>query len=95
MKKVFQALIGLICICFAFAGCSRSEPEKKKEGANIALLNASSGNAWRAQMESEMAELIRQYQSEGLVQSYAAYSANDDATVQSQQLSQLVNAGDI
>jgi ribose transport system substrate-binding protein len=95
MKKVFQALVGVICVFLLFAGCDRSEPEKKQEGANIALLNASSGNAWRAQMESEMAELINQYQSEGLVQSYAAYSANDDATVQSQQLSQLVNAGDI
>lgn len=70
-----------------------SVEETPVEGASIALLNASSGNAWRAQMEVEMNGLIDEYKASGIVSSYVAYSADDDAAKQSQQLSQIVSAG--
>ncbi len=62
-------------------------------GISIALLNASNGNAWRAQMEQEMNDLVEEYKAQGLISDYVAYSANDDATAQSQQLSQITSAG--
>ena len=71
-----------------------SVEETPVEGASIALLNASSGNAWRAQMEVEMNGLIDEYKASGIVSSYVAYSADDDAAKQSQQLSQIVSAGE-
>lgn len=72
------------------------EPEEVVETSSIAiaLLNASSGNAWRAQMEQEMNELVDEYKSSGVISSYVAYSADDDATTQSQQLSQIISAGE-
>jgi ribose transport system substrate-binding protein len=60
---------------------------------SIALLDSSNGNAWRAQMEQEMNQLVTDYKSKGLISNYVAYSANDDATVQAQQLNQIVSAG--
>lgn len=65
------------------------------KGISIALLNASNGNAWRAQMEEEMNALVKDYMSQGLVSNYVAYSANDDATTQSQQLSQIISAANV
>lgn len=69
---------------------SKEEPGK---GISIALLNASNGNAWRAQMEEEMNVMVKDYMEQGLISNYVAYSANDDATTQSQQLSQIISAG--
>lgn len=66
-----------------------------EQGISIALLNASNGNAWRAQMEEEMNELVTDYKEQGIIENYVAYSANDDATTQSQQLSQIVSAGNV
>lgn len=62
-------------------------------GISIALLNASNGNAWRAQMEQEMNDLVEEYKAQGIISDYVAYSANDDATAQSQQLNQITSAG--
>jgi ribose transport system substrate-binding protein len=63
------------------------------EGISITLLNASNGNAWRAQMEQEMNGLVEDYKAQGIISDYVAYSANDDATTQSQQLNQITSAG--
>ena len=71
-----------------------SESGASGEGISIALLDSSNGNAWRAQMEDEMNTLVEEYKADGKISSYVAYSANDDATTQSQQLSQIVSAGD-
>ncbi|MDR1028795.1 MAG: substrate-binding domain-containing protein [Clostridiales Family XIII bacterium] len=67
--------------------------EAPAEGVSIALLDSSNGNSWRAQMEDEMNVLVGEYKAEGKIKDYIAYSANDDAATQSQQLSQIVNAG--
>lgn len=60
---------------------------------SIALLDSSNGNSWRAQMEQEINDLVAEYKTKGLVSNYVAFSANDDATVQAQQLNQIVSAG--
>jgi ribose transport system substrate-binding protein len=75
----------------------QEEPGKteSEQGISIALLNASNGNAWRAQMEEEMNELVTDYKEQGIISNYVAYSANDDATTQSQQISQIVSAGNV
>ncbi|MBI9050905.1 MAG: substrate-binding domain-containing protein [Anaerolineaceae bacterium] len=71
-----------------------SEAAGKTSDISIALLDGSNGNAWRAQMESEMSEYIDELKAAGVVSKYTAYSANDDATTQSQQMSQLINGGE-
>ncbi|MEA5002582.1 MAG: substrate-binding domain-containing protein [Christensenella sp.] len=63
------------------------------DGVSVALLNASNANLWRAQMEDEMNALVEEYKADGKISNYVAYSANDDATTQSQQLSQIISAG--
>ena len=75
------------------APAETTEEIEEEGGISIALLNASNGNAWRAQMEQEMNVLVDEYKSSGVISSYVAYSADDDATTQSQQLSQIISAG--
>lgn len=72
---------------------AQESAEAGANGISIALLNASNGNAWRAQMEQEMNDLVEEYKAAGIISDYVAYSANDDATAQSQQLNQITSAG--
>lgn len=106
MRKKGTVVLVLVCMLLVSACGGSKTADKPKEtdkvektekgkGINIALLDASNGNAWRAQMESEMDTLVEEYKGSGLISNYTAYSANDDATVQSQQLGQLVNAKDV
>jgi ribose transport system substrate-binding protein len=93
---MFLAVIAAFGTLLAFTSCDKEKkaaPVEETNGISIALLDASNANAWRAQMEEEMNELIEQYTGEGKISGYVAYSANDDATVQSQQLNQIVSAG--
>lgn len=87
------ALVCLLTACGQSAKTDSKDDEKKQEGISIALLDASNGNAWRAQMEGEMQEAVEQYKKDGIIKDYTVYSANDDATVQSSQLNQIVTAG--
>ena len=94
-------LTAMLTIMLILSACSqggngkadKNPEEEKKEGINIALLDSSNGNAWRAQMEAEMDEAAAQYKKEGVIQNYTVYSANDDATQQSSQLSQIITEG--
>lgn len=95
-KTMFVLAAVLLCVTLLFTACGgekRNTSAEEGKGVHIALLNASSGNSWRAQMESEMAAFIEELKADGTVASYVAYSADDDATLQSQQLSQLISAG--
>lgn len=89
-RKTLAVLVALTAVFSLYGG---PKGEASGSGVNIALLDASNANAWRAQMEDEMNELVAQLKKAGRVRNYAAYSANDDATTQAQQLNQIVNAG--
>lgn len=102
MKKRTVLLSALLTFALVLTACAGGEKEKKdpdkeqkKEGISIALLDSSNSNAWRAQMESEMSAAIEDYKASGEVKNYIAYSANDDASTQSQQLNQIVSAGNV
>ena len=79
-------LVGLVAV-FAFCGCA-----EKREGFFVATLD-SSDNPWRTQMRNNMQKVIDEYRAKGLVRKYAVFSANNDATVQGQQLDLLVSQG--
>lgn len=100
-KKGLLALV-LVMACLMMA-CGQKpnggqtgqdgKQDGKKEGISIVLLDSSNGNAWRAQMEAEMQEAAEKYKADGIIKDYTVYSANDDATVQTSQLHQIVTAG--
>ncbi len=100
-KKKSMLFAAILVMALILSACSQGESkeedkasnEEKKGGINIALLDSSNGNAWRAQMEAEMEEAADQYKRDGVIQNYTVYSANDDATQQSSQLSQIVTEG--
>ncbi|MCB7305701.1 ABC transporter substrate-binding protein [Bariatricus massiliensis] len=95
-RALLAAGLAAVCLLTACGQSSKTDSdssEKKQEGISIALLDASNGNAWRAQMEAEMQEAAEQYKKDGIIKDYTVYSANDDATVQSSQLNQIVTAG--
>lgn len=100
-RKICLLLAAIVSSVFVLSACAQKETgttgntsdSEKKEGINIALLDSSNGNAWRAQMEEEMEEAVAQYKESGLISNYTVYSANDDATQQSSQLSQIVTEG--
>jgi ribose transport system substrate-binding protein len=65
----------------------------KNEGFSIVLLDASNDNTWRIQMEDQMQKVVQRYKADGLISKYTAFSANNDANLQAQQFSQVVNQG--
>lgn len=102
MKKRSVVLSLIMAVALLLTSCGNGNDSQKssgdtqqgkEQGISIALLNASNANAWRSQMEAEMNEAIEQYKKDGVIANYSVYSANDDATVQSSQLSQIVTAG--
>jgi ribose transport system substrate-binding protein len=86
MKRFLIVLLVLAVAVSAFAGGS------KEKGFFIATLD-SSDNSWRTQMRNNMQAVIDEAKAKGLISKYVVYSANNDATLQSQQLDQLVNQG--
>lgn len=102
MKKRSVVLSLIMAVVLLLTSCGNGNDSQKssgdtqqgkEQGISISLLNASNANAWRSQMEAEMNEAIEQYKKDGVIANYSVYSANDDATVQSSQLSQIVTAG--
>ncbi len=92
MRKLLIVLLALAVSASLFAG-GQSESGAKMGGYSVALLNASNDNSWRIIMEKNLQDAVDKYKAEGVVSKYVAYSANYDATLQSQQLDQLVNQG--
>jgi ribose transport system substrate-binding protein len=86
MKKL---VLVLLVIAMALTACTGA---KKAKGFFIATLD-SSDNSWRTQMRNNMQAVIDDAKAKGIVTKYVVYSANNDATLQSQQLDQLVNQG--
>jgi len=89
MKKLFIALLILAAAVSVFAG---GGGEKKTKGFFVATLD-SSDNPWRTQMRNSIQAVVDEYKAKGIVANYAVFSAQNDATVQSQQLDQLINQG--
>lgn len=92
MKRIAVLLLALIVSFSAFAGGTQ-EKKAKTGGFSIALLDASNDNTWRIQMEGQMQKVVDAYKAKGIIGKYVAYSANNDANTQAQQLGQLVNEG--
>lgn len=65
----------------------------KKTGFNIAFLDGTNGNAWRIEMEQDAQQVADKLKAEGIISKYSVYEGNNDATVQAQQMEQLVNSG--
>jgi ribose transport system substrate-binding protein len=81
MKRILIVFLILLVSFSAFA-----------KGFFLATLD-SSDNSWRTQMRNNMQAVIDEAKAKGLISKYVVYSANNDATLQSQQLDQLVNQG--
>lgn len=64
-----------------------------KTGFKMALLDGTNQNAWRTQCEDEMNQLADQLKTQGIITKYDTFVANNDPTLQAQQMEQLVNAG--
>lgn len=92
MKRIL-VLLALVLAAASLFASGQEEGTAKSGGFSIALLDANNNNSWRIQMEKNMQKLIDGYKADGLVSKYVAFSANDEATVQSQQMDQLVNQG--
>jgi ribose transport system substrate-binding protein len=89
MKRIIIVLLIAVIAVAAFAG---GGTETKEGGWFVATLD-SSDNPWRTQMRNGIQEVVDDYKARGLVEKYAMFSAQNDPTVQSQQLDQLVNQG--
>jgi ribose transport system substrate-binding protein len=87
MKKLLIVLTILAVAASAFAGGGG-----EKKGFFVATLD-SSDNPWRTQMRNSIQAVVDEYKAKGIVTKYAVFSAQNDATVQSQQLDQLINQG--
>ena len=96
MKITRVLLIAMLVIAVsatAFAGGGKAA-EKKTSGFKVASHNAViEGNAYRAVYEAQMNETVQKLRSSGIISQYATFVANNDPTVETQQIEQTVNEG--
>ncbi len=92
MKRITAVILFFAMAVMVFAAGS-VETAEEGGGYRVALLNANNNNAWRIQFENNIQAKIDEYKEQGLVSEYSAFSANNEASVQSQQMEQLVNQG--
>lgn len=97
MKRIITPVLIITLVFLLAAGtlfaAGSQEKKEKSEGFKIVLLDASNDNTWRIQMEDQMQKVVNDYKTKGLISSYVTYSANNDANLQAQQFSQVVNQG--
>jgi ribose transport system substrate-binding protein len=66
----------------------------KTSGFKVASHNAViEGNAYRAVYEAQMTETVQKMRASGVISQYATFVANNDPTVETQQIEQTVNEG--
>jgi ribose transport system substrate-binding protein len=91
-RLMITAMI-LVLVGGAVSAAGTQEKKTEKTGFKVVLLDASNDNTWRIQMEDQMQKIADRSNENGWISSYIVYSANNDANLQSQQLSQIVNQG--
>jgi len=88
----------IITMLLVFVGgtafAAGAKEQASSAGFDVVLLDASNDNTWRIQMEDQMQKVADRYKENGWINSYTVYSANNDANLQSQQLSQIANKGE-
>jgi len=95
MKKGIKK-IAMLCMIFAITGgflFAAGAQEAEEVGFEIVALHGSLDNTWRIQMDDQMEKVADRYLEEGLISSYESFTAEGDASLQAQQLSQVVNQG--
>ena len=92
MKKLLVLLLVLMVAASGFAQITGYK-STKSGGYSVALLDANNNNAWRITFEGNISKKVAEYKASGLVSKYVAFSANNEASVQAQQMEQLVNEG--
>lgn len=78
----------------AASPASEATPAAATGGYKVASHNAIiEGNPYRTLYEEQMTEAVAAAKSEGLISEYAAFTANNDPAVESQQIEQTINEG--
>jgi len=97
MRNILTRLMIITMLLVLVSGtvfAAGAQEKTETEGFDVVLLDASNDNAWRIQMEDQMQKVADRYKANGWINSYSVYSANNDANLQSQQLSQIANKGE-
>ncbi len=97
MRNIVTRLMIITMLLVFVGGTAFAAGAKEKtasKGFDVVLLDASNDNTWRIQMEDQMQKVADRYKENGWINSYTVYSANNDANLQSQQLSQIANKGE-